>query len=68
MTKRTRRLTRSRGATARSRTSSCPAGAVRQETLRLIDSSAREFLELCGAAASLGGLAADASDLLVARR
>ena len=44
-----------------------PAGAVRQETLRLIDTSAREFLELCGAAASLGGLAADASDLLVAR-
>jgi bifunctional aspartokinase / homoserine dehydrogenase 1 len=41
--------------------------AARPAVLALVDQMAREFLELCGAAAALGGLAPDASDLVVAR-
>jgi aspartokinase/homoserine dehydrogenase 1 len=41
--------------------------AARPGVHALIDQMAREFLELCGAAAALGGLAPDGSDLVVAR-
>jgi len=42
-------------------------GTARPGVHALIDQMAREFLELCGAAAALGGLAPDGSDLVVAR-
>jgi aspartokinase len=42
-------------------------GVAREGVYALIDLMAREFLELCGAAAALGGLAPDVSDLVVAR-
>ena len=41
------------------------AGQARQAINTLIDQVVRELLELCGAAAAMGGLAPDASDLVV---
>ncbi len=44
-----------------------PAGPVRQAFLAVVDRAVREFRELCGGVAALGGLAPDAGDLVVAR-